>query len=354
MHATKVRPLRTTGIVLATALAVVLAVTLSSLAATTLEGSSAARARSAISTTWSASTVTLGTPATVRGRVTSRHLQRRSVSLYVYLKSGWRRAAWTTSDRLGRYQLRVPTGYYLSRPMQVRSRATSRARAVVSANRTFTVTPPYLPAGSRSAWAPVVAGQETRVNPCRTVTYRVNVASATAPGALADIQATFARVHEATGIGFRYLGTTTAVPRPSSLSTTPWPVDSTLVVAFVNPDQTTYELGGPAGYEVFSQSEVLATQPAQDAQGAVRRITRGAVVVDASQDLGSGFEKMRGRILMHEVAGALGLGSVTDAAQRMSLVIPEILPPKGSVWGAGDLTGLNRVGLVEGCVTDNR
>ncbi len=350
MHATRPSKLVTVGIVLATALATALAMALSSLVGTSLEGSGASRARSSITTTWSASKVKLGAPATVRGRVASKRLQRRSVSLYVNLQSGWRLVAGTRSDSLGRYTIKVPTDYYFSRPMRVRAAATTRAKAVTSTSRTFTVTPTYTPAGPSTSWSRAVAGQEVRVNPCQTVGYRVNGASASA---LADVRATVARVHEATGIRFRYLGTTAAVPKPSSLSKAAWPTDSTLVIAFVQPAQTTWQLGGPAGYEIFSQSAILSTHAAHDAQGAVRRVTKAGVVLDSTQNLGSGFEQMRGRILMHEVAATLGLGSVSNAAQRMSVVMPATVLPTATGWGAGDLAGLGRVGLVEGCVTDN-
>lgn len=350
MHATRPNKVVTVGIVLAAALATALAMALSSLVGTSLEASGASRAPSSITTTWSASKVKLGASATVRGRVASKRLQSRPVSLYVNLQSGWRYVAGTRSDTRGRYTIKVPTDFYFSRPMRVRAAATTRARAVTSTSRTFSVVPAYTPAGPAGSWARAVKGQEVRVNPCQTVGYRVNGASASA---LADVKATVARVHEATGIRFRYLGTTAAVPRPSSLSKAAWPSDSALVVAFVQPNQTTLPLGGPAGYEIFSQSTIVATHAAHDAQGAVKRVVRAGLVLDSTQDLGSGFEQMRGRILMHEVGAALGLGSVSNPAQRMAEVMPVTVAPTATGWGAGDLAGLNRVGLVEGCLTDS-
>lgn len=350
MHATRPSKLVTVGIVLATALATALAVALSSLVGTSLEGAGASRVPSSITTTWSASKVKLGATATVRGRVVSKRLQSRPVSLYVNLQSGWRYVGGTRSDSQGRYTLKVPTDFYFSRPMRVRAAATTRAKAVTSTSRTFTVVPAYTPAAPAGSWTRAVAGQEIRVNPCRVVGYRVNGASASA---LADVRAAFARMHEATGIRFRYLGTTATVPRPSSLSKAAWPSDSALVVAFVQPNQTTLPLGGPAGYEIFSQSTILATHAAHDAQGAVRRVVRAGVVLDSTQDLGSGFVQMRGRILMHEVSAVLGLGPVSSPAQRMAEVMPATVAPTATGWGAGDLAGLSRVGLVEGCVTDN-
>jgi hypothetical protein len=343
MQATRQRSLGTGGTVLAVAIGTALVVALSSFAVTSLGGFGASRASSRISTTWSASAVKLGTPATVKGRVTSKRIQVRTVSLYVYLKSGWRRVGYTRTGPAGYYKLAVPTDYYYTRPLQVRARATSRAKAVYATAHSFSVRPAGTPGGASSAWARG-SSTESRVNPCRTVTYRVNGAT---DAQLAEVRAAFTRAHEATGITFRYLGTTAAVPRPSATSTAPWPSDTTIVVAWTSPDRTTFELGGPPATAILSQSAVLGTQPAKDAQGPVQRITRAGVVLDAAADLTTGSELRH--VLMHEVGVTLGLGPVTDTFQRMN---EATYPRRGTVtWGAGDLVGLNRVGLVEGCLT---
>jgi hypothetical protein len=168
------------------------------------------------------------------------------------------------------------------------------------------------------------------------------------------VTAAFKRLGEATGITFRNLGYTTAFPRPRGAAPTPWPTDSTIVVAWAQPDatQTFYELGGDPRYAIYSQSGILATRTAHDAQGPVKRITRAGVVLDAAPDPSSGALELRSWSLMHELAASLGLGAVTDGNQKMSEIIPNAAVDTS--WGAGDLTGLNRVGLVEGCVTDGR
>ena len=100
------------------------------------------------------------------------------------------------------------------------------------------------------------------------------------------------------------------------------------------------------------QSGILATRTAHDAQGPVKRITRAGVVLDANPDPTSGALELRSWSLMHELAASLGLGAVTDGNQKMSEIIPNAAVD--TYWGAGDLAGLNRIGLVEGCVTDGR
>ena len=58
---------------------------------------------------------------------------------------------------------------------------------------------------------------------------------------------------------------------------------------------------------------------------------------------------MRIRVLMHEIGNVIGLGPVPARYQRMN---QDVYPVDTTNWGAGDLAGLSRVGLVEGCVTD--
>lgn len=358
MHAPTRSKLGTRGIVVATVVATALTVAVSSLVITSVDGGfGSSRSRSSISATWSASQVTLGSRATVQGRVSSKRLERRAVNLFVYLKSGWRRVGYTHTTGTGRYSITVPTTYYFSRPMQLRSPATRQAQAVVSPRRTFTVVPSYTPVGSYYSRALAVPGVETRVNPCATVPYRINTGvpmSGAASGVA--VQAALARITEATGIKFRYLGPTTAFPRPRGEAPTPWPTDATLVVAWAQPDdsQTFFELGGDPRFAIYSQSAILATRTAHDAQGPVRRITRAGVVLDAAPDPTSGAISKRSWVLMHELASALGLGSVKDPTQKLSEVIPDTVDPADSTWGKGDLAGLSQIGLVEGCVTDGK
>jgi hypothetical protein len=334
-----VRATRSTSLVSVAVIAVVaLGVAVATLLVPTLEASFGAASRSRITTSWSSTNVKLGTPATVKGRVTSPRLQRRTVSLYVSLKSGWRRVGWTTSGPRGYYSLKVPTDYYRARPMQLRVRAVKGARSVTSATRTITVAPTYAPTGSASAWSRQTAGEERRFNPCQVVTYRVNDAQAVKPGALADVQAAFAQLHEATGITFRYLGTTTAFPEgPAAL-----PADTNITVAWGQDTDTDWDLSGGA----LSTSGVLTSRAARDTQGAVRRILTAGVFLNAAEDNYS--TSMRQGILLHELGHTLGLGHTADTNQRME---EDVWDGESTRWGAGDLAGLNRVGLVEGCVT---
>src|SRR6476469_10623742 len=119
---------------------VVLAGVATALLVPALEASfSSGRPASRNSATRSASKAALGDKATIRGRVTSKRITSRTVSLYLSTLSGWRRVAYTHTGVNGYYTMTVPTTFYFSRPMQLRARPTSRAAGATSANKTFSV-----------------------------------------------------------------------------------------------------------------------------------------------------------------------------------------------------------------------
>jgi hypothetical protein len=339
MHATERSSSRLVNI--AVVVGVDLAVGLTTLFVPTLEAQFSARARSSISATWSASQASLGDKATVRGKITSRYKSGRSVNLFTYLKSGWRRVAYTRTGPNGYYTMTVPTGSYFSRPMQLRVAATSKAGGAVTRSRPFAVVPAYQPGGLSTDWAPRVAGQEYRFNPCVPVTYAINNSQATG-GAVADVKAAFELVHQATGITFRSLGVSSDYPKAGP------PATADILVAWGTQADTGLTL--PA--DVISNSGLLDTRGAHDTEGPVTRIVKAGVIVNSAEN---GWvdehaaSQMRIRVLQHEIGAILGLGSVTARYQRMN---EGIYPVDTTHWGAGDLAGFSRVGLVEGCVTD--
>lgn len=298
---------------------------------------------STVSATWSADRVTAGTGATVSGEVASAAGGVRTVQLDLWLASGWRTLGSVTTSATGHYRIAVPTGFYRSADMRVTTTATSTAASATSARRLFTVVPGYATVGSASSWAPFSTSVRYRVNPCTTVGYRVNLTGAPA-GGLATVKDAVARVARASGITFRYLGATTAVP-PSENG---WPTDTGLVIAWTKPAKSTWSMAGSTlgfGGPVFWRS-------ATDSAGTLRRIAQGGVLIDSTENLGTGFGAgdRLGRVLMHEIGHAVGLGHPTASTQRMSHVTTATATDH---WGTGDLTGMRKVGLMQGCVTDD-
>ena len=343
MHARKPGRLVNVGVVAG----VVLAVVATALLVPALEASfSSARPASRISATWSTSKAALGDRATIRGRVTSKRITTRTVSLYLSTLSGWRRVAYTHTGPNGYYTMKVPTTFYLSRPMQLRARPTSRAAGATTANKTFTVVPRITPRGARTGGVPAVQGVEQRFNPCATVNYRMSPLGA-GSGATADVKAAFALATQATGIKFRQVSQTASTPR----SNRDFPAGTDIIVTWDTSEAT----GGAMAPDTLSYSRVFGTRAAHDAQGPVRRVLHAGIVLNSSFDSvmaepQPAQTRMRVRIVMHEIGAVLGLGPVTSPNQRM---MEDVYDVDVAEWGAGDLAGLSKVGLVEGCVTDN-
>ena len=294
-----------------------------------------------VTAAWSTARVTVGKPASVWGTVTSGGVTgARPVRLELRVASGWRTMATGRTASTGRYTMSVPTGFYRSAQMRVSAPATVATTAASTPGHVLRVGPAYRPAGSTAAWAPFSRSVRYRLDPCAIVGYRVNLAQAPA-GALADVKAAFARVARASGLRFRYRGTTTSMP-PSGRR---WPTDATLVVGWARPHQTSWKMSG----SILGFGGPVLWRSADDASGAVRRIARGGVLIDSTERLGRGFGKgdLRGKVILHEIGHAIGLGHVSSTAQRMKHVITR---GSTSAWGAGDLTGMRRVGLLRGCV----
>ncbi len=189
-----------------------------------------------------------------------------------------------------------------------------------------------------------------RWNPCRPITYQVNLAHAP-PGALADVREAVRRVAEATGIRFVDGGTTTRT------------ADMQLGRAFRGraPGEPHYYpvLIDWVPHERFvyladSKRAVAFGMPYRGQGAEARTYVSGLVAMDAGADLDPGFEHRfsRGVVLMHELAHVIGLDHVgapheimwSAEASRWSL------PDLGQTeWGPGDLEGLRRLGVEAGC-----
>lgn len=290
---------------------------------------------------WSAARVVVNTATTVRGVLSGGDEGGRTVRLQQRLETGWAtvRSARTSSD--GSYLLRVPTNWYYKSPLRVYAPASATATAYVSGSSVMTVAPSYTPSGSSSAWSPLSRDYEFRFNPCKPITYRLNVARAPR-GAAMDAHQAVRLLARASGLRFRYLGKTSSIPGSSRA----WSGDTALVVAWATPAQTKWDLRGPT----VGRGGVLSAAGVRQPDGSWKyRTTRSGVVIDSTAKLRGGFDSgsLRGRVLMHELAHAAGLSHTTGAYQVMRATASTARPAR---WGAGDLTGLSRIGKNEGCL----
>jgi hypothetical protein len=294
------------------------------------------------SATWSATTAALGSVVTVTGTVKDKVKGPRRVVLQQRTASGWRKLdrARTTSD--GAYGFTIPTDWLYSSKMRVLTTRTRKARADTTRATSLTVTPGYVPGGSASAWKPTNKRYTTRINPCQTVQYRIN-ATYGLPDPATAAQATHsavAAISQATGVQFEYVGTSTYIPGGKKQR---WPKKTDLVVAWADPADTSWGIDeglAAAGGGVKGRW-------ARDARG--RRVIenyRSGVVADALEPNVNSVTVVQ--VLMHELGHVMGLGHVSDPLQHMSSSGGYDVPPLQ--WGAGDLTGLRKVGLMAGCL----
>lgn len=282
----------------------------------------------------------VGGTVIVTGRIRGSHGPQ-TVQLVQRLPSGPRVVATTTAD--GSYRMTVPTTWYDRQRLVVRLPETATEQEARSHPGTVTVVPDYRPAGSARSWTYIRPGERYRFDPCRVVTYRVNTAQASA-GALRDVKGAFARIREATGMRFKYVGSTAAVPWSNVNAL--WQDDADIVIAWARQSQT--QLDGSAGL-----GGPVTSHGARDAYGAVWETDTAGVTLDAGLPLTPGFGTSRNRwhgtrggLLMHELAHALGAGHSSGRGQIMRAVMTN----DPARYGAGDLAVLHRLGLASGCV----
>ncbi|HEX8004103.1 MAG TPA: hypothetical protein VF519_15550 [Mycobacteriales bacterium] len=180
-------------------------------------------------------------------------------------------------------------------------------------------------------------GVPARWNPCAVVTFRVNAAAARGTS-LADLREALRRVTWETGVRFRELGSTRYVPGGRGFR-----YEADLVVAWTHATDSALLGGSRAATGGFEQPVA--------GRGGRPRIRHGFVVVDVARlaGVGSGFGAGRteGELLLHELGHVMGLDHVDADHQMMR---PELEPVGSALYGAGDLTGLRRIGRRAGCV----
>lgn len=294
-----------------------------------------------LSATWSGSVVMAGHRASASGSASPASSVRRVV-LQRRMPDGWKKVK-SVAPAESTYRMRVPTGWFGSFDYRVKAVGVRGVSPAYSQVKSVRVVPSYNPGGAASAHT-FAASPTARWDACRVIRYRVNAAQAE-PGALKDVKVALLRVHRATGLRFAYNGTTRIIPQSFSDS---YPADSALVIAWARPAQSPLlAVGRPMGVGGSAWEYGF-----HDATGAaVSRIRAGHVVIDSTQQdqspAGFGRGKTRGELLMHEIGHAVGLQHTNDARQIMY----PLMQSGVARWGAGDLAGLAKVGVNQGCLT---
>jgi hypothetical protein len=201
-----------------------------------------------------------------------------------------------------------------------------------------------------------------RWNPCQTIVYRVNPTylssnSTTRAKAIAEVKEAFKRASAATGITFKYAGTSTQIPKNTSSNRWHERMSSAeIVVAWVNQtksDAKTNLLGRTSSGAYSAGTGGYAYKYWRSGSDPWRGVTgRGFVVLDARQNSkfapGFGSGATRGSLLLHEIGHALGLLHVGATSQTM---YPTVLKRSSTGYYSGDATGLKKLGRTSGCIT---
>ncbi|WP_056924685.1 matrixin family metalloprotease [Nocardioides sp. Soil805] len=301
-------------------------------------------ARTKTTASWSSTSTVRDTPVSVTGTVKDRVRGRRTVRLQLRTASGWRTQEKARTTSAGDYSFAVPTWWTRSAKVRVLAARTGRARADATRAQRVTVVEPYAAGGDPAAWAHI-SSYPVRLNPCQRLTYRVNAAQGLPDPATAETlsHAAIARISQATGVEFRYLGPTGAVFQGGGGSV---PKDTDVLISWATDAETALDIGpgtagrGGAGKAVWGR----------DARGRRIALARNAgVVIDSQTPYMDASAALH--VLMHELGHAMGLGHVSDPAQVMH---PASYDVPDYQWGAGDLTGFEKVGTMAGCVRPDR
>ena len=216
----------------------------------------------------------------------------------------------------------------------------------------------FAAAGNAKAYALISQSQGkglvARWNPCAgPIDYRVNPAGAPA-NSLPEVKAAVARIGAASGLVFRYAGTTSAVPRAAKGWNGKYPAGTEIVLAWVSPGRqsTMLPASSPKTTAGMGGASWVTAYTATGGPGLM--MLQGQVVLNQSlaAKMPRGFDAKpggtTGQLIMHELGHAIGLAHPAIADPHE--VMYPTMTTKKAVWGPGDLTGLKKVGRSAGCL----
>jgi hypothetical protein len=253
---------------------------------------------------------------------------------------------WRTADRTAKrnerwFVLRVPTDQYGTFSYRVVAKRGGEV-AARSPKQRVTVRPPYDPVGRPKQHVLQGGKRVVRWDPCRPVLWRFNPRRAPHHG-LKQVKRGVRRVEAATGLDFRYAGTTSQNPNPHGTNVRKAHVIIGWRTKHYRPFRGTDTVGlGGNGYYLSAYQEADGTR--------VRRAVQGGVVLNAGMkdELRNGFGRglTWGEVIVHELGHVVGL---EHAPARRQIMFYRVIP-RSADWGAGDLAGLRRVGSSRGCL----
>ncbi len=201
-------------------------------------------------------------------------------------------------------------------------------------------------------------GWRERINPCQTIRYKLNLDDI-GDGVLPIINSVLAQFTQATGVRFKYTGRTHTIPQGKRKMDR----NTDLVIAWATQAER------PALVGAVAVSQVVKLDPGRDKKGRLWSIKQTGVTVNSDLTvpgnpntavdiaLDSPSRATLGMTLLHELGHGFGLAHTDqNEAGRTQLMYysTDTLPWSDgwfrSLFGAGDLAGLKKVGLAGGCV----
>jgi len=188
-----------------------------------------------------------------------------------------------------------------------------------------------------------------RWNPCRTHTWKVNLASVptkTRSAVLAETLTAMRVLAAKTGMSFTYKGATFEVPRVGSDAKQ----SADIIIAYTTPAKTNYSLAGStAGQGGYTGGWTSTSDGTTTTYSS--GISTGFLVIDTPDMLahfqaGFGTGLRRGNLLLHELGHVVGLGHVNNPGLLMN-PISSSRTPNG--FAAVELAGLAKIGRSAGC-----
>lgn len=201
-------------------------------------------------------------------------------------------------------------------------------------------------------------GWRERINPCQTVKYKLNLDDI-GDGVVPIINSVLFQFTQATGVKFKYTGRTHTIPQGKRKMDR----GTDLIIAWATQSER------PALVGAVAVSQVVRMYPGRDRKGRLWSIKQTGVTVNSDLTvpgspntavdiaLDSPSRATLGMTLLHELGHGFGLAHTDrNEAGRSQLMYysTDNLPWSDgwfrSLFGAGDLAGLKKVGLAAGCV----
>ncbi len=303
-------------------------------AADTTAGTTAAE--SSVTASFPSGSFPTGTRALITGTVSG------SPGRTVLVQARGTNGSWVTlaggsSGADGTYSLPAPTWWAAKQVLRAYAPATAVDAAAASATTgALTATRRYTPRPGRQF--SYLSGHRIRWNPCAVISYRVNPDHMTR-SAFRAVKWGFRQLSEATGLQFRYAGTTDFVPFRKNQPVSLFPSNADIALAWAKPTAVPIIKGGLAGFATADWTSVGGGDP---------EYVQGRVVFDLTARLGgtkAAVRNARKVLTLHELGHAVGLGHVKDSRQIMAQD-----SYRKARYARGDLRGLARLGAAEGCV----